>query len=187
MEILTVACPGRTTLAAILAITVMLASPAATADETKTLELAVKASYLAKFGLFVQWPAGALGPANAPLEICVVGQDPFGKALDEAIRGRSIQGRPLEVKRLTSATPQSDCHILFAAGSPAQSAGEIVAAVEGTGVLTVTDAAGPGAPAGVINFVIDRNRVKFEIDRGAADANGLEVSSRLLGLALNVR
>lgn len=148
------------------------------------LELAVKATYLYKFAPFVEWPAGAFEAPNSPITICVVGTDPFGATLDQAVAQQRIAEHPVQVRRL--AVPATGCHIAFIGGNEVFVA-QALDAVRGTPMLTVTDAApGPGA-RGIINFVIDANHVRFEIDDAAAARNRLTVSSKLLRLARSVR
>jgi hypothetical protein len=107
--------------------------------------------------------------------------------LDQAIAGQRIGMRPIAIRRHQTAARDSGCHIMFLAGSPAQSIAEAIAAVRGTPVLTVTDAMANGGARGIIEFVIENNRVRFNIDDQAAAANGLVISSQLLNLARNVR
>jgi hypothetical protein len=144
------------------------------------VEYAVKAAYLTKFGIYVEWPDMAPGTA---LNLCVVGEDPFGKTLDSAASGQQPGNRPLAVKRLKEITPESGCHIAYFSNAyPATL--QAIDALRGHPVLTVSDSAGKGA---VINFVLRENRVRFEIDEAAAEQNSLVLSAKLLGLALNVK
>jgi hypothetical protein len=148
-----------------------------------SLEIAVKATFLYKFAPFVQWPAGAFDSPSASINICVVGQDPFGATLDQAIYGQRIAGRPIALYRL--AAPGARCHIAFIGGSE-QFVAQTLDALRGSPVLTVTDAGAPTA-RGIINFAIVGRHVRFDIDEEAAARNGLTISSKLLSLARSVR
>jgi hypothetical protein len=150
------------------------------------LEYAVKAAFLSKFGLYVEWPSEAFPSPSSEIRICVLGRDPFGARLDEAVVGQRIGDRALAVRRLETVSKDSHCHILYMGGDAALRAGQTVGELGGSGVLTITDAHEPGAGAGIINFVIKDNRVRFEIDEAAAAQHGLKISSKLLSLALNV-
>ncbi|WP_162875439.1 YfiR family protein [Sphingomonas crusticola] len=147
------------------------------------LEYAVKASYLYKFAPFVQWPATALGSAGDPLTICIVGQDPFGRMLDDAVRGQRVNGRPIAVRHIDGANAGKPCHILFAGSG--ESAEDMLHNVAGQPVLTVTDRS-RGVSGGMIQFVMVGGRVRFMIDQGAAANSGITISSKLLGLAVSV-
>jgi hypothetical protein len=155
--------------------------------EVRVLEYAVKANFLYKFADYVSWPAQALGADNAPVNLCVAGDDPFGRVLDDAVAGERLGTHPLAVRRMDEVTPDAPCHILFTRGSARQDIADALKAVEGRPVLTITEASNHGPGGGVITFVLKDNRVRFEIDQQAAAANGLEVSSKLLELAITVR
>ena len=156
----------------------------AAADEP-SLEVAVKAAFLAKFGAYVDWPSTAFDGPSAPLTVCVAGNDPFGPALDKAIAGQHVGDRAIAVKRLKTVTPHAGCQILYLGANDAQTLAQSLDAVRGDSVLTVTDGA-KGDAVGVIDFVLNDNRVRFDIDDRAASANGLQISSKLLSLALSV-
>jgi hypothetical protein len=157
------------------------------AAEKESLEKAVKAAYLSKFGLYVEWPATAFPSPNSALTLCVAGEDPFGAALDKAAADQSTGGgRPISVRRLRTVGRDSGCHILYIGGSDALHIRQAIDAVRGSSVLTVSDARGTQVGA-IINFVVKDNRVRFDIDEEAAAQNGLTISSKLLSLALNVK
>jgi hypothetical protein len=151
------------------------------------LEYQVKAAYLSKFGIFVDWPKSAFDSPQSPLVLCVAGADPFGDALDKIAQGQRIANRGITVKRLKAVARDSGCDILYAGGSDEQSIDQALNAVDGAGVLTVTDSVPDSHAAGIVEFVVQDNRVRFNIDEAAAAKNGLTISSHLLSLALNVR
>lgn len=156
----------------------LVAAPAA----AQPSDLAVKAAFLTKFGAYVGWPRSLSGP----IVLCVVGSDPFGAMLDTAARGQQVDGRPLALRRLAGAAGVDGCHIAFVEGSNAGRTAELLQALRGKPVLTVTDSrAGPHR--GMIYFVIDGGRVRFHIDQAAAQQSKLTLSSRLLAIALSVR
>lgn len=153
-----------------------LAPAAACAAEGETLEYAVKGAYLYKFGLYIEWPAGAFAAPASPLVLCVVGDDPFGAALDAAVNGEHVDSHPLQLRRLKSLTRESGCHVAYLGGAEAPR--EPL-----RGVLTVSEARG----GGVISFALKDNRVRFNVDDEAAARNGLLISSKLLNMALSVK
>lgn len=163
----------------------LLPGRASAADES--VEYAVKAAFLHKFGSFVEWPATAFASPASPFQLCVVGEDPFGAALDKAVSGQQIARRPVEVRRLKTVKPDSGCHIVYLAASETQRLAQIIEALRGSSVLTVSDGRSPGAATGIINFVIKDDRVRFDIDDEAAAQNRLAISSKLLSVALSVK
>jgi hypothetical protein len=149
-----------------------------------SLEYAVKAAYLPKFIPFIRWPDSAFAAPGAPVTICLLGDDPFGPRLDQAVRATAGE-RPVELRRLTEPNVEG-CHLIFVAAS---TDGGVVqrtlAAARGRPVVTVTDS-GSG-PRGIISFVIQANHVRFDIDDALAAQGGLAISSKLLGLARTVK
>jgi hypothetical protein len=150
-----------------------------------TLEYAVKANYLYKFAPFVVWPPSVLPADGGPLNVCVVGEDPFGSALDDAVRGQAVDGHPVVVRRLASITANPGCHVLYIGRTTGQHRAEILQLLRGAPVLTVTDEAA-GFGGGIIHFVVRDGKVRFGVDAGAAQASGLTISSKLFGLAVPV-
>jgi hypothetical protein len=171
---------------AALAVLCLAPMPVA-AVAAESLEYSVKAAYLSKFGIYVEWPDNAFSSTNSDIGICLVGEDPFGAKLDEAARGQRIGDRAIVVRRLQNMTRDSGCHILYIGGDDPQRTSQIIESLRDSTVLTVTDIGGIQEGVGVINFVVKDNRVRFDIDDAAAGRNGLTISSKLLGLALNVK
>jgi hypothetical protein len=166
----------------LLAFTLLLAAlPAQLSRAQPSLEYQVKAAYLTKLSPFIDWPSDAFASPTAPLNICIVGHDPFGAAIDRAVQGQKDREHPLAVRRM--AAPEPGCHILFT--GDAATAEQAMAAVRGSPVVTVGDSGQPGR--GMISFVIAGNNVRFDIDAAAAESVGVRFSSKLLSLARSVR
>ena len=155
----------------------------AAAQEAPPLEYELKAAFLYNFVKFVEWPPEAFAGARSPLTICVYGEDPFGASLDGVVRGESLGERSLLVQRPETLEELRDCHVLFVSHSERQRMPEILARVEGAPVLTVGDTDGFLRAGGMINFVLEENKVRFLINQAAAERSGLRISSKLLRLA----
>ena len=147
-------------------------------------EEAVKATFLYRFASFVDWPAGTFSAADAPIRICVAGAEPLRSAAASQTSGQVINGRPIQIVRLSSSLNAPQCHVLYVAGALSDDA---LRAVRQLPVLTVTDATTGANVRGVIHFAIVDNRVRFHIDQAQAAEGGLAISSRLLSVALSVR
>lgn len=145
-------------------------------------EYQIKAAFLYNFAKFIDWPAEAFASGGAPLVIGVVGTDPFGSALDQAINGKNVAGRQLIVRRLKWGQNLRACHILFISSSERQHLPQIIQSLRGTSVLTVGDVGGFTQQGGIINFTLEASKVRFEINTRGADQAGLKVSSKLLQL-----
>ena len=143
-------------------------------------EYQVKAVFLFNFTQFVDWPPQAFPGPDAPFVIGVLGQDPFGPQLDEAVRGETVNRRPLVIERYRSVAEIRDCNILFIGSTESGHLDEILAALKGRSILTVGDA-DPGGQRGVmIRLVNENNRIRLRIDVTAAKAGNLTISSKLL-------
>ncbi len=147
-----------------------------------SLEYDVRAAFLLNFTKFVDWPPAAFASADAPLTICIAGEDPFGRAIDQIVEGESVSGRRVAVERLRS-DQQKGCQVLYIGnGRPVAAA----LASAGPAVLTVGEGADFIHQGGMIGFVIDNRRVRFDINLRAAIGAGLKLSSKLLLVARTV-
>ncbi|MBL9216250.1 MAG: YfiR family protein [Opitutaceae bacterium] len=154
------------------------AGPALPAPPSR--EYQVKAVFLFNFAQFVDWPPAAFPSAGSPLVIGVLGEDPFGAALDDAVRGETVASRPLAVRRFRRPADIAECHILFVSRPASARLGEVLAALDGRAVLTVGEADDFAARGGMIHFVTDKSRTRLRINLDAARNAGLTLSSKLL-------
>jgi hypothetical protein len=146
-------------------------------------EYQVKAAFLFNFAKFVEWPASSFSDASAPLRICVLGRDPFGEALLNITKDKTVNGRRLEVDQGMDLQAARTCHILFIASSERTRLKQIFEGLRGSDALTVGDTKGFVEQGGMINFVLEHDRVQFEVNRKAAEESGLKISSKLLIVA----
>lgn len=143
-------------------------------------ESEVKAAFLCGFAEFVEWPAL---PQGDSLVIGILGEDPFGALLEETVKNRALQNKPLALKRVHTVEDAAHCQIVYVSASEKRNLDSILRALAKTSVLTVSDIDGFAERGGVIGFVIEQQRVRFHINVDAADHAGLQISSRLLKLA----
>ena len=146
----------------------------------------VKAAYLLNFTRYVDWPRGAFGAADAPVNLCVLGTDRFGEVVYRLVEGRRSRGRTVRVIQPDTPRQAADCHVAFVAG-PARAAREWMEELRGAPTLTVGDGQDFIRRGGMVAFVIVDQTVRFEIDAGAARRAGLGISSRVLALATRLR
>jgi hypothetical protein len=157
------------------------------AQDARASEYQVKAVFLFNFAQFVDWPAGAFPDSTTPLVIGVLGNDPFGAALDETVRNERLGGRPFQVRRYQSVDEIKACHILFISRSEGGRPAVILASLKDRPILTVSDADRFAERGGMIRFVTDRNRIRLQLNLTAAEAAHLTISSKLLRVAEIVR
>jgi hypothetical protein len=145
-------------------------------------EYQVKAAYLLNFARFVEWPSNVL-PASSPINIVVVGDDPFGGALEEVLRGKSANGHAIQLRHLRWSDVLTPYQIVFISVSEESHLPEILRYLGQNSVLTVSDIDRFSLRGGVIEFRMVGNRVRFDINRDPAIAAQLNISSRLLSVA----
>jgi YfiR/HmsC-like len=166
-----------------LSIRVVVCCLAVVTQAQSATEYQVKAAFLFNFAKFVEWPAEAFPGADAPLQICLLGQDPFGHEFEEVIGDKSVNGHRIEVIHPSGVPQARGCQIIFVSSSEKKQALEILRGLRGANVLTVGDTAGFAGMGGIINFVLDDGRVRFEINTKAAERAHLKISARLLTVA----
>jgi hypothetical protein len=151
--------------------------------QSGSLEQRVKAAFLFNFTRFVDWPPEAFATADTALDICVLADDPIASTVDETVRGKSANSRPLSVRRVQPGADLRGCKILYLNGLEPGRVRELVGALRGQSVLTVGDTPGFLDAGGMIRFLIVDGKVRFEINRGAAEGARLALSSQLLSVA----
>lgn len=162
----------------LLAVLFALLLPVAGA-QTITREYQVKAVFLFNFTQFVEWPEGAFPVPDAPLVIGIMGDDPFGPFLEDAIRDEKAGNHPLQIRRFQRGE-QADCHVLYLSRSEANRLGPLLDALASKPILTVSDADNVTRRGAMIRFLNENNRVRLRINPDAAKRAGLTISSKLL-------
>lgn len=162
-----------------------LLAAACTGAEEPPVEYAVKAAFLLNFAEFTEWPESAFSSREAPIAVCVWGKDPFGRKLDEILQGETVRGRKLEARRIGAGQRPQSCHILFV-DPELKEVRQLLWSVD-PGTLTVGEGSQFLADGGIIAFVQDERKIRFEINQAAAEERGLKLSSRLLSIAKPVK
>jgi hypothetical protein len=145
----------------------------------------VEAAYLYNFGKFIQWPSTT--DANSPpFSICILGQDNLGNKLDDIVAGETIQGRRIVASHVSSVEAADQCQIVFIGRSEEARLGKDLEVLGKKPVLTVSSVPGFLERGGIIQFVIQNNKVRFAVNLPAARQAGLALSSELLKVAVSV-
>jgi len=146
-------------------------------------EYQVKAVFLLRIPSFVAWPPRAFPDPDSPIDICVLGKDPFGSVLDRVVKGATVKGRKVAIHRVDSGDTVPSCHVLFISDSLRHRLRDILAQLGEKSILTVGDFPGFAREGGMINLGRDGNRVRVVINLGAARRAHLGISSKLLKLS----
>ena len=165
----------------------ILALPALYGQSLKPTDYDVKAAYLYNFGRFVEWPAKVPVDRSGPFAVCVLGQDPFGPSLDATLAGETIDGKAIVAKRISGTEESGDCQILFLHLADDSRFGKIIAELDKKPILTVSDMPQFIKRGGMIQFVPEEQKVRFEVNLTATQHAGLKLSSELLKVATAVK
>jgi hypothetical protein len=165
----------------------LLVTTSLTGQPPKPNEYQVKAAYIYNFGKFVKWPASSAVNQGNSFTICVLGDDPFGSVLQSTLAGESVDGMTVTIKRIPKPEDASGCRILSLGATEESHLRQILAALGQTPVLTVSDIPDFSKRGGMIQFVMEGSRVRFEINRTSAESAGLILPSELLKVAAAVR
>jgi hypothetical protein len=165
-------------------------------------EYEIKAAFIYNFLKFVDWPEEKMAHSENQIVVGIIGVDPFGAATD-IFKDKKVEDRNVVIKRFEGIeqlkkTVEKDkpaneklealktCHLLFICPSEQKRASEIIDIVGKNGVLTVADTSGFIESGGGINFLMEDNKVRFDINLTAAEKGGLKIRSQLLRLAKRV-
>lgn len=158
----------------------LLAVACLRAEDGPAFESKVKAAFLCKFPAFVEWPSTAFPSAQAPVVIGILGRDPFGPEFDQAVQGVVHGSRSVVVRRFASLQEFETCHILYVGDSEQKKLAEVLARVRGTPVLTVGDFERFAHQGGMVNFIKENGKVRFQINVEEAKKAGLRLSPKIL-------
>ena len=153
------------------------------AQTSPPTEYQVKAAFIYNFAKFVEWPPNAFTDEKSPITLCVYGKDPFGSALDDAIRAKAIGNRNFVIRRTKTLQDLNACQIVFVASSESQQLREILAGLSGSNALIVGESPHFAEQVGHIQFLMEDNRIRFAINVDSVNRARFHMSSKLLALA----
>jgi YfiR/HmsC-like len=170
---------------------ILLAGATLNAQNTSgSSEYLIKAGFIYNFANLVQWPSTSFAQPDSPIVIVILGEDHFGTTLDHVLEGKKVNARPFVIKRARSVSelqralgPQKECQILYVSSSEMSHLGEAIQMLKGVPVLTIGETPGFAKNGGIINLILEDNKVRFEVNVQAAKEADLNISSRLLALA----
>ncbi|WP_298232985.1 YfiR family protein [uncultured Azohydromonas sp.] len=145
-------------------------------------EYRLKAAFLYNFAAYTEWPA----EVGSTLNVCIYGADPFGIEA-AALNGKRAGARTLAVHRRTQAETLKGCQVVFIANAGSETVRRVLDVLRGLPVLTVADTPQALQHGVALNMNLSQERVTFEASLRAAREARLELSSRLLRLATEVR
>jgi hypothetical protein len=151
-----------------------------------SLEYQVKGAYLYNFAKFIDWPPQTFSSPTSPIILCTLGQSPFGPEFENQLREKKVRDRNLEIRRVTDAEEAGSCQILFVPSTEHAHLHDVIAELKGKSILLVGETPGFDQQGGMIQFVVEGGTVRFKINPLTAKQSGLQISSKLLQVALQV-
>jgi hypothetical protein len=164
-----------------LAVLLFLPIFALQAAGQRASEYQLKAAFVYNFTKFIDWPGESV--RSLTFQICVLGQNPFGSELTQLTDGKVIEGHPVEVLIVTNYHLARSCQVVFISASENAHMKEILSALRGRSVLTVGDSQGFVDAGGMIELLVEDERMRFEVNLHAANEARLKISAKLLSLA----
>jgi hypothetical protein len=149
-------------------------------------EYQIKAAFLFHFSQFIEWPEGTFTEASSPLTYCTIGEDPFHGALEASLSGKTSGSRPFRVMHFQQPQETRNCQILFIGEGGKKLLPTVLTSLKDNSVLTVGESEHFVEGGGMIGFLLEDNKIRFEINLEAAEHAKLKMSSRLLALAKTV-
>jgi hypothetical protein len=166
---------------------VLFLAPAACGQQYRPSEYQVKATYLYDFSRFVEWPEQSADSRSGPFLICVLGQNPFGRTLNDLVANENIGGKSVVAKQVNTADDAAGCRVVFISFSEEAHLKQILASLNSSSALTVSDLPRFTERGGMIQFVLENNHVRFQVNIETAKHAGIAMSSELLKLAVGIR
>lgn len=147
-------------------------------------EYSIKASYIARFTEFTEWPDKSVEKGTeGAVVLCVIGDATFRDIFERTIAALTIKNKRIEIRYISSVEEIENCQILFVASSESRILKQIIEFTKDKPILTVSDTQGFAKQGVIVNFYQERNRIRFEINPSAIEETGLRVSSLLLNVA----
>ena len=148
-------------------------------------EATLKGAFIFNFARFADWPSDALA-ASTGVNACVVGDRAVSESLSRAVSGQKLNGRSIQVSIVDAKGPLPACHLLYVSGVERQQLEDIVFRLRDTPVLTVSDDDAFIRLGGIIQVFVEHGKMRFRINPRSARRARLQLSSRLLTLAVLV-
>ena len=160
---------------------------AAAYGEEISKEYQIKAAFVYNFTKFVSWPAQSFAAADSPIVVGVLCQTAIAAELETTVKNRKVNGRAIAVLRMNGPEQAASTNMVFVCASEDAQFAAVRKAIATSPVLTVGESASFGQQGGMINFVLEGDKIRFEINTDSAENAGLKISAQLQKLAVAIR
>ena len=174
----------RHLLALLSALALLLGSVATWAEDSPDdIARQIKAAYLVKFANYIEWPPTSFETPESPIIIGIIGADRLADELERIAPYRQIGKRPIIVRRFTTKDTEARSHILYLGSRAGANLGEWFSTVSRQPLLSVADASHELSSESAIKFVLDNNRLRFDVSLSTAERSGIKITAPLLTVA----
>lgn len=145
----------------------------------------IKASYIYNFLQFVHFPPDVLQGADT-LNVCILGEDRFGPALDEIDGAKTPQGR-LKIMRLgrfSTSAELDGCNVLYLIDSERKGVRSIMAKVNEAQVLTIGEFSPFIRHGGLIELFEQDDIIRFRINQELVNKTAFKIDAQLVQLGV---
>ena len=149
------------------------------AVSAQTSENTLKAVYMEKFSRFVTWPEDT----HERFIITIYGKSPLTQSIKQIYSIQKIKGREVVVKEADVMAEIGETHILYIASNQKQDIPLLLSYIRGRPILTVSHGEGFAKKGVIINFFVEQNRLRFEVNEEALLQSPLQMSFYLLNSA----
>ena len=144
----------------------------------------LKASFIYNFTKYIDWPDKY---KEGNFVIGVLGTSSFYNDLTTLLNTKTVGNQRFEIKSFTSAESVSGiCHILFVPAENSALLPDVLKKIKGKSTLIVTEKPGLAKLGSGINFVVENNKQRFELNKANIEKYNLKVSANLTSLAIPV-
>jgi YfiR/HmsC-like len=165
-------------------ILVLLCVFAAALANAADREHQIKAAFIFNFAKFITWPS--FSSSGAPIVVGIYKDDEYTTELIAALNGKSVLGHSFVVRKIDSEEKVASCDLAVIGEVGKEEIGHLARMCKGTGTVLVGDGEEFARAGGTIGFVLEANRIRFDINLQSAKAANVSISSKLLSLARTV-
>ena len=144
----------------------------------------IKAVFILNFTKLIEWPKSY---RVGDFVVGVVGETPLYPELTKMAKVKKVANQSLTIKHFKSISEIEKCHILYVTKNKSNEIGNVIKKIKSNSTLIVTEQQGLTKKGAGINFIVQNNRQKFELNKTNVEKYKLKVSSNLEALAVTTK
>ncbi len=152
--------------------------------DEKNTNTKIKAIFLYNFTKYIEWPSDY---KSGMFKIGILGSTDMIQELEQMASKKKVGAQQIVISKFASVDAITKCHMIYIPREKSGTLAEVVKKVGGNSTLIITDKEGSARKGAAINFVVESNKQRFELNVSNALKHNLKVSSNLSGLAIVVQ